>query len=179
MALPSWHEGPADRARPEDPDDRLTGFPPFHERVLRAVAPVCARYGLALAGGYAFRAHGLTDRPSTDLDLATAMETPLPDVAGGVVGAFQSAGLRARVIEVTPRFGRLRVEAAHTGETCGVDLLREALQRRPVAYGGLRVVALDDAVGLTMRAVHERSLASDIIDIASVAHLYSCRALEH
>ncbi|MEQ4718652.1 hypothetical protein [Nonomuraea sp. B19D2] len=97
-------------------------FPPFQERLLHAVSPVCERYGLVLAGGYAIKAHGFTDRPSKDLDFATAMELPLPDVAN--------------------------------------------------------VLGLDDAVGLKMRAVHERSLARDIIDVAAVAHLYSYRALE-
>ncbi|MGP3954648.1 nucleotidyl transferase AbiEii/AbiGii toxin family protein [Nonomuraea sp. 3N208] len=106
-------------------------FPPFHERLLHAVLPVCERYGLVLAGGYAIKAHGFTDRPSKDLDFATAEELPLPSVAAGVIGAFQSAGLSASIIEVTPRSGRLMVEDATTGEWCEFDLLREAFQQRP------------------------------------------------
>ncbi|RVX47954.1 hypothetical protein EDD27_10907 [Nonomuraea polychroma] len=153
-------------------------FPPFQERLLHAVLPVCERYRLVLAGGYAIKAHGFTDRPSKDLDFATDVEIPLPDVALGVVGAFQEAGLEASIIEVTPRMGRLMVADVTTGETCEFDLLREALQARPSTCGTLKVLGLDDAVGLKMRAVHERSLARDIIDIASVAHLYSFRALE-
>ncbi|MFI7697575.1 nucleotidyl transferase AbiEii/AbiGii toxin family protein [Nonomuraea sp. NPDC049480] len=153
-------------------------FPPFQERLLHAVLPVCERYGLVLAGGYAIKAHGFTDRPSKDLDFATAKETPLPDVAAGVVGAFQKADLEASIIEVTPRMGRLMVEDMATGETCEFDLLREALQQAPITCGSLKVLGLDDAVGLKMRAVHERSLARDIIDIASVSHLYSYRELE-
>ncbi|MEV4573104.1 nucleotidyl transferase AbiEii/AbiGii toxin family protein [Nonomuraea jabiensis] len=153
-------------------------FPPFQERLLHAVLPVCDRYGLVLAGGYAIKAHGFTNRPSKDLDFATAQETPLPEVAEGVVGAFQNAGLRASIIEVTPRMGRLMVEDLATGEACEFDLLREALQQAPITCGTLQVVGLDDAVGLKMRAVHERSLARDIIDIAAVGHRYTYRALE-
>lgn len=78
-------------------------FPPFQERLLRAVRPVCDRYGLVLAGGYALKAHGFTDRPSKGLDFATAIDMPLPDVAQGVIGAFREAALDASVIEVTPR----------------------------------------------------------------------------
>ncbi|MET7332851.1 nucleotidyl transferase AbiEii/AbiGii toxin family protein [Nonomuraea sp. NPDC005650] len=153
-------------------------FPPFQERLLHAVMPVCDRYGLVLAGGYAIKAHGFTDRPSKDLDFATAQETPLAEVAEGVSGAFRSAGLSARIIEVTPRMGRLMIEDGVTGETCEFDLLREALQERPVTFGLLKVLALEDAIGLKMRALHERSYARDVIDIASVSHLYAFRALE-
>ncbi|MBB6554876.1 nucleotidyl transferase AbiEii/AbiGii toxin family protein [Nonomuraea rubra] len=146
--------------------------------MLSAVLPVCEYYGLVLAGGYAIKAHGFTDRPSKDLDFATAVDMPLPDVAQGVIGAFQEAGLDATVIEVMPRMGRLMVRDLATAETCEFDLLREALQQRPVTCGTLKVLGLDDAVGLKMRAVHERSLARDIIDIAAVSQHYSYRALE-
>ncbi|MEW9547648.1 nucleotidyl transferase AbiEii/AbiGii toxin family protein [Nonomuraea sp. NPDC050783] len=153
-------------------------LPPFQERLVQALLPVCGRYGLVLAGGYAIKAHGFTDRPSRDLDFATAMEIPLPEVADGVAAAFRGAGLKAEIVEVTPRMGRLLITDPATGETCEFDLLREALQQQPVTRGTIDVLGLDDAVGLKMRAVHERSLARDIIDIAAVAHLYSYRALE-
>ncbi|MFI7640906.1 nucleotidyl transferase AbiEii/AbiGii toxin family protein [Nonomuraea sp. NPDC049400] len=153
-------------------------FPPFQERLLHAVMPVCDRYGLVLAGGYAIKAHGFTDRPSKDLDFATAEEMPLPEVAAGILGAFHDAGLSARIIEVTPRMGRLMIEDTVTGETCEFDLLREALQEQPITCGMLKVLGLEDAIGLKMRALHERSYARDIIDIASVGHLYTFRALE-
>jgi hypothetical protein len=39
------------------------------------------RYGLLLAGGYAFRAHEILHRPSQDLDFATRDDTPLPEIA--------------------------------------------------------------------------------------------------
>ncbi|MEV4107384.1 hypothetical protein [Nonomuraea sp. NPDC049695] len=40
------------------------------------------------------------------------------------------------------------------------------------------VLGLDGAVGLKVCALHERSHARDIVDVASVSHLYSFRALE-
>ncbi|WP_043616052.1 hypothetical protein [Nonomuraea candida] len=153
-------------------------FPPFQERLLGAVLPVCDRYGLLLAGVHALRAHGCTHRPSRNLHFATAGETPLPDVAQDVAGALQEAGLEATVIEVTPRLGRLLARDTATGETCAFGLMREALQQRPVTRGTVKVLGLDDAVGLKMRAVHERGLARDIIDVAAVGHLYSFRELE-
>ncbi|MEV7006062.1 nucleotidyl transferase AbiEii/AbiGii toxin family protein [Streptosporangium sp. NPDC051022] len=154
-------------------------LPPFQERMLRAVLPACSRFGLVLAGGYAMNAHGFTDRPSNDLDFATAAETPLPEVADGIAETFRGAGLDATVIEVTPRMGRLVVSDPVTEQSCEFDLLREAFQRQPVIVGDVSVVSLDDAVGLKMRALHERSLARDVIDVASVSHLYGFRDLEH
>ena len=58
----------------------LDGLPPAHRRVLLDGLPVFERYGLLLAGGYAFRAHEIVHRPSQDLDFATSDGTPPPPV---------------------------------------------------------------------------------------------------
>jgi hypothetical protein len=42
---------------------------PRHERIAKIALAAGARYGLALAGGYAVSAHGIGDRPSGDVDL--------------------------------------------------------------------------------------------------------------
>jgi hypothetical protein len=62
----------------------LEGLPAAHLRVLLDGLPVFERYGLLLAGGYAFRAHEILRRPSQDLDFATRDDTPLPEIAGHV-----------------------------------------------------------------------------------------------
>jgi hypothetical protein len=62
----------------------LDGLPPAHLRVLLDGLPVFERYGLLLAGGYAFRAHEIVHRPSQDLDFATSDDTPLPEIAARV-----------------------------------------------------------------------------------------------
>lgn len=51
----------------------LDGLPAAHLRVLLDGLPVFERYGLLLAGGYAFRAHEILHRPSQDLDLPRGM----------------------------------------------------------------------------------------------------------
>jgi hypothetical protein len=53
----------------------LDGLPAAHLRVLLDGLPVFERYGLLLAGGYAFRAHEILNRPSQDLDFATRDDT--------------------------------------------------------------------------------------------------------
>ncbi|MFD0890268.1 hypothetical protein ACFQ08_37480, partial [Streptosporangium algeriense] len=48
----------------------------------------------------------------------------------------------------------------------------------PVTAGDVSVVSPDDAVGLKVRALHERGLARDIAAVADIAHLYGFRELE-
>jgi hypothetical protein len=85
----------------------LDGLPPVHLRVLLDGLPVFERYGLLLAGRYAFRAHEILHRPSQDLDFATRDSTPLPEIAGKVQLAYQAAGYDVRLVEATGRYARL------------------------------------------------------------------------
>jgi hypothetical protein len=67
----------------------------FHSRVARVGLTALARYGFALAGGYAVQAHGIVERPSEDVDLFT--DQPEPDkfhkAASEAVAAWRSDGL--------------------------------------------------------------------------------------
>jgi hypothetical protein len=47
---------------------------PRHEQIARIALGAGARYGLALAGGYAVAAHGMGNRPSGDVDLFTSWQ---------------------------------------------------------------------------------------------------------
>jgi hypothetical protein len=47
-----------------------------HKALVEAVLPVCTRYGLGVAGGYAVKVHGLVERPSEDIDFATGPPPP-------------------------------------------------------------------------------------------------------
>lgn len=76
----------------------LDGLPTAHLQVLLDGLPVFERYGLLLAGGYAFRAHEIVHRPSQDLDFATSDDTPLPEIAAQVRDAFP----RWVTVQVTP-----------------------------------------------------------------------------
>ncbi|MBM0256525.1 nucleotidyl transferase AbiEii/AbiGii toxin family protein [Micromonospora sp. 4G55] len=125
--------------------------------------------GLVLAGGYAMCAHELVSRPSQDIDFATATALPLPTVVDRLAAAYTDAGFSARVIEATPRMARLVISNG-TAE-CEVDLLKEALEP-PARLSIGPVLAFHDAVGLKMRALHDRAAHRDFIDIhAANAHL--------
>ena len=107
---------------------RLYGLPADHLQVLLDGLPVFERYGLLLAGGYAFRAHEILHRPSQDLDFATTDATPLPEIAEHVRQSFQSAGYNARLVEATSRYARLALRLPGSGSEMEIDLLKEALE---------------------------------------------------
>ena len=163
----------------------LDGLPPDHLRVLLDGLPVFERYGLLLAGGYAFRAHEILHRPSQDLDFATGDDTPLPEIAAQVQLAFHRMGYNVQLVEATsPRYARLVLRLPGSGEELEMDLLKEALEPRWVTVqvtpaASVRTVSLEDTVGLKARAWHDRFVIRDIIDLHAVADTFSYADLEN
>jgi len=119
-----------------------------------------------LAGGYAIRAHGLTERPSGDLDLATSASLDLLTIVDRLSDAFKRSGFDVQVIESKPRMARLEVNRG--AAVCEVDLLKEAVGP-PVLFEFGPVLTLDDAVGLKVRPLADRALHRDFIDVHAAA----------
>ncbi|RSM41791.1 hypothetical protein DMB66_55485 [Actinoplanes sp. ATCC 53533] len=119
-----------------------------------------------LAGGYAIRAHGLTERPSGDVDLATSAMLDLPTIVDRLSDAFQRSGFDVQVIESKPRMARLEVTRGDA--VCEVDLLKEAVGP-PALFELGPVLTLDDAVGLKVRPLADRALHRDFIDVHAAA----------
>jgi hypothetical protein len=162
----------------------LDGLPPVHLRVLLDGLAVFERYGLLLAGGYAFRAHEILHRPSQDLDFATRDNTPLPEIAEDVGLTFEAAGYGVRLVEATGRYARLVLRLPDSGDELEMDLLKEALEPRWVTVqlapaASVRALSLDDTVGLKARAWHDRFVIRDIIDLHAVASTFSYVDLEN
>jgi hypothetical protein len=163
----------------------LDGLPDAHLRVLLDGLPVFERYGLLLAGGYAFRAHELLHCPSQDLDFATRNDTPSPEIAKNVQLAFQHAGYAVRLVEAASlRYARLVLRLPGSGDELEVDLLKEALEPRWVTVQitdaeSVRAVSLQDTVGLKARAWHDRFVIRDIIDLHAVAGTFPYTDLEN
>ncbi len=162
----------------------LDGLPAAHLRVLPDGLPVFERYGLLLAGGYAFRAHEILHRPSQNLDFATRDNTPLPEIAEHVRQAFEVAGYSARLVEAaTGRYARLVLGLPGSGNELEIDLLKEALEPSYVtvrinAEASVRALSLEDTVGLKAHAWHDRFVIRDIIDLHAVASAFSYADLE-
>lgn len=97
----------------------------LHRRLLEIGFAAGDDLGLVLAGGYAMCAHELVNRPSQDIDFATATALPLPDVVIRLADAYARAGFAVQVVETTPRMARMLVSSG--AASCEVDLLKEAL----------------------------------------------------
>jgi predicted nucleotidyltransferase component of viral defense system len=134
----------------------------LHRRLLQIGFDAGPELGLVLAGGYALTAHDLLDRPSRDIDFATATSTPLPEVAERLANAYRAASYKADIVEATPRMARMVVR--RDSLTCEVDLLKEAIGPPAQLVIG-PVLSLDDAIGLKVRALHDRAAHRDFIDV--------------
>ena len=149
----------------------------LHQRLARIAFDAGDDLGLVLAGGYAISAHRLTERPSRDLDLATASRLPLDEITNRLVDAYRAEGCTVAIIESSPLMAR--IEVTTDGRLCEVDLLKEAIGP-PVLLDVGPVLALDDAVGLKVGALHDRATHRDFIDVhaAHVRGGYTLNDLE-
>ena len=138
----------------------------LHRELARIAFTAGEDLGLMLAGGYAIRAHGLTERPSGDLDLATSASLDLPTIVDRLSDAFRRSGFDVEVIESKPRMARLQVTRG--AAICEVDLLKEAIAP-PALFELGPVLTLDDAVGLKVRPLADRALHRDFIDVHAAA----------
>ncbi|MFE2176685.1 nucleotidyl transferase AbiEii/AbiGii toxin family protein [Kitasatospora sp. NPDC059462] len=154
---------------------RLT---PLHRRLLADVLAVGAPYQLVLTGGYAVQAHGLADRLSQDLDVATESPAAMKEVVDALTAGLGERGWQTREVEVVPLSGRLVVTDPATGESCEVDVLKEHLWKPAVQLEIGPVLHLDDVVGTKMRALADRGYARDLIDVRAAARWFSHRDME-
>jgi hypothetical protein len=140
----------------------------FHQDLARIGLDAAERYGFALAGGYAVQAAGFLRRPTEDIDLFTAWErrAEFEHAARAVVEAYVAAGLSVEVERRHDIFTRLTVsDGARTAKVeLGVDLRAN----EPVRISVGPVLHPDDAVANKLRALYERALARDFIDIDAV-----------
>lgn len=150
----------------------------LHRRLLADVLAVGDVYPLVLTGGYAVQAHGLVNRLSQDLDVATENPEPMEKIAATVRAGLEGRGWRVRALEADPLSARLIVTDATTGEECEVDLLKEALWRPPVKTEHGLVLSLEDVVGTKVRALADRGLARDLIDVQAASDHWSHAELE-
>jgi hypothetical protein len=143
-----------------------------HAQLVQAALPVCVAYGLAVAGGYAIKAHGLVERPSEDIDFATATSASIDEIMTALVGAYRRAGYEVQVLGVDARKGHLLVSFPVSG-TYRVDVLKEPLNHPPVVMDFGPVIALADAVALKMGALHDRGLPRDLLDVHGATAYFS------
>jgi hypothetical protein len=153
---------------------------PLHLDITRIVLEATARYRAALGGGNALLAHGVSARPTEDVDVfledgtlvsaasAAALDAlerhgyqvEEHDKSGGLGDWWPEAGEGLAELEVTdPGSDRIvQVQASHFELRCA-----------PVDMPGIGlVVALDDAAGFKAAAAAVRALERDFIDVAAL-----------
>lgn len=143
-----------------------------HALLVQTALPVCVEYGLAVAGGYAIKAHGLVERPSEDIDFATTADASIEEILSALAGAYREAGLEVQVLDVDLRKGHLLVSFPISG-TYRVDVMKEPLNHPPALMGFGPVIALPDAVALKMGALHDRGLPRDLLDVHGAAAYFT------
>lgn len=109
----------------------------LHKRLLQDVLEIGNAFPFVITGGYAVQAHGLVDRLSRDIDVATNGPVPMSSLADNLVAALTERGWQVRVIGVDPISARFMVTDLGTGEDCEVDILKEGFNLPPQAtpYG--------------------------------------------
>ncbi|ESU49461.1 hypothetical protein P376_2555 [Streptomyces sp. HCCB10043] len=86
--------------------------------------------------------------------------------------------MQVSALETDPLSARLIVTDPVSHEKCEVDILKEALWRPPVHTEHGLVLSLEDVVGTKVRALFDRGLARDLIDVQAAANRWSHIELE-
>ena len=140
---------------------------PGHERIARIALAAGARYGLALAGGYAVSAHGIGNRPSGDVDLFTSWQhrSQFPELTAAVVAALEAAGYKASVIMSGETFTRLTLADPAGGTEEKLELSVDWRAHDPVQLAVGPVLHADDAIANKVCALFGRALPRDFLDV--------------
>ncbi|KUN10438.1 hypothetical protein AQI95_01575 [Streptomyces yokosukanensis] len=153
-------------------------LPEPHRRLVADVVTAGGPYGLVLAGGYALQAHGLVQRPHTNVDFAGESPEPMDRIAHAVGATLEARGRQVRIAAVTALTAQLSVADPPTGEPCTLALHKEAFWQPPELTGYGPALSLEDAVGTKIRALYDRGTAVDLIDARAAAARFSLPELE-
>ncbi len=139
--------------------------------ITRIALDALAGTGFALAGAGAIREHGITDRPTEDVDLFTSVvdEEAFAAAVDRVIEAVAEAGFSVTTEESrrTARFARLSVRRGmrHPVE---VDLAVDWRAADPVTLDVGAVLDIRDAVHNKVSALYGRGAARDFLDVDAI-----------
>ncbi|OQR63495.1 hypothetical protein B6E66_14330 [Streptomyces maremycinicus] len=155
-------------------------LPDLHARLLVDVLAIGSPYPLVITGGYAVQAHELLARPSQDLDVATENPAPMDEIVHTLTDGLTERGWRLEVIEIAPLSARLNVTdpRSQTQETCEVDILKEVFTRPAASSAYGPVLAEEDVIGTKVRALAERGVARDALDVFAASRRWPTTDLE-
>lgn len=140
----------------------------FQLTVAALILRVTSEDGFALAGSGAIREHGLTNRPTQDVDLFT-VNTAAEDFTAAVERAMATLienGYTVSVPRSAPLFARLIVTMG--SEQVEVDFGADWRAHQPVTFSVGPVLAIEDAVANKVAALYSRAAARDFLDVDSI-----------
>lgn len=128
-----------------------------------------AERGFALAGSSALREHGVSERPTADVDLFTADLSSSVFSESVEVGASALRDLRHQVTvgRRAPQFARLEVITSD-GYRFDVDMGIDWRAHAPVWFEVGPVLHLEDAVASKVGALFGRAEPRDFLDVDSI-----------
>lgn len=153
-------------------------LPPLHERLLADIIDLGSPYPLVLTGGYAVQAHGLVERFSRDLDVATENPAPMHEIVASLTTGLTERGWQTTHVQTDPLSARFLVTDPATREECEVDVLKEAFWAPPTQTPYGPVLSLDDVIGTKVRALADRGTVRDLIDVQAASRHRSLADLE-
>lgn len=154
----------------------------FQNDVARIALAASAPYDFLLAGGKALQAHGLSQRPTEDIDIFTNQNdlTAFDQAVASIQEALGKSGYEAEEYHRSPGFSRMRVTNPVSQDKVELDLgidWRSDSAGTAMGIGG--VISEDDAVATKMLALFGRSYTRDFIDFTNIldSGKYSLQAL--
>ena len=147
-----------------------------HRRIIAVVEPVLSRRGFALAGGNALRAHGLSARPTRDINMFTARAGAITQAAPQVETALRAAGFAVQPAAAHTDLAGLVPDWADYdtrwivtagGQRVLLQLGFDERVGQPVLITGIGpVLGVEDVLGGKVLALVDRADARDFIDVA-------------
>lgn len=151
---------------------------PFHREVAVIALRAASKFGFALGGGNALMAHGISDRPTQDVDLFTDQEAMVPSAAAAVEEALRAAGLAVERQDTSGGWGDIWegmdddlaewLVTSPRGQQMMLQLAYFDRTVTPVTTGIGPVLAIEDVIGGKAAALAVRSYERDYIDIADI-----------
>lgn len=137
--------------------------------VARIALSDAADSGFALAGSGAIREHGLTQRPTADVDLFTVMsaQDKFSTAVESIRERLEEAGYEVDVPRQSESFTRM-VVSSRLGLQTELDLGIDWREREPVTLEIGPVLAVEDAVSNKIAALYSRGETRDFLDVDSI-----------
>jgi hypothetical protein len=154
-----------------------------HREVAAIALRAAARHGFALGGGNALLAHGISSRPTEDVDLFTDQERGVEAAAEGVQAALRAAGFTAERRDQTAGLGDVFegmgqglaewIVTSPGGEQMMLQMAYFGRGREPVVMEIGPVLDLEDVLGGKVCALASRVEPRDYVDTAAALARYT------